>query len=263
MTTSHRQPTSLLARAGLLGVALLLAGAGAAQAQPTPTPTSTDTTVAEPAAPPAADTIDADALRREYLALRDELFASRARVAAVASQLFSTKLSLRLAWTTGRYQGVSQAIIRLDGATVYQDSAGGIAADDAIRFEGYVAPGTHVITYALEAAAKDDDTFTSTTETSVTVVAVAGKDLVVAAKARDDGDIGYAWSRGEHGGYHVVLAVDVRTQARPAKTARAATPDPRRGTRGPAPAEEARCGRRAALTWSRCWPRCWRPRSPR
>ncbi len=223
MTTTLRLATC----SSLVGLATLLAAALPAGAQPTPT-TPPATEPAEPAdaptAPPAADTIDADALRREYLALRDELFASRARVAAVASQLFSTKLSLRLAWTTGRYQGVSQAIIRLDGATVYQDDAGGIAADDAVRFEGYVAPGTHVITYSLEAAAKDDDTFTSTTESSVTVVAVAGKDLVVAAAARDDGDIGYAWSRGEHGTYHVVLAIDVRSQARATQAAAATKP---------------------------------------
>src|SRR4029079_13825980 len=97
--------------------------------------------------PPTSDEPDVDALRQEYLKLRDELFESRARAAPVASQLYSTKVSLRLTFTSARMYVVSRASIRLDGANVYDNSSGSVATDDGIRFEGYIAPGKHVVTF--------------------------------------------------------------------------------------------------------------------
>lgn len=156
---------------------------------------------------------DVDALRQEYLSLRDELFKSRARANAVASQLYSSRIEIRFTWMSGRYYGVSKASIRLDGATVYEDATGTIAGNDGVRFEGYVAPGRHVITFRVEATGKDDDTFGSSTEAQVVVKAVANKDLVVAAKGRDAGDIAYQWKRQERGNYG--LGIDVAVSAAP------------------------------------------------
>jgi hypothetical protein len=164
--------------------------------------------------PPKSDEPDVDTLRQEYLSLRDELFKSRARANAVASQLYSTRVSIKLAWDSGRYYGVSKASIRLDGATVFEDTKGGIAADDGVRFDGYVAPGKHTITFHVDAAGKDDDSFTSATETQVVVKAVAGKDLLVGAHARDGGDIAYEWKKSEHGKYGLGIDVSVKTVAR-------------------------------------------------
>jgi hypothetical protein len=159
---------------------------------------------------------DVDTLRQEYLALRDELFRSRARASTVASALYSTRVQIKLTYTTGRYYNPAKASIRLDGASVYEDATGAIASDDGIRFEGFVAPGRHVITFRVEAAGKDDDSFTSTTESQIVVKAVANKDLLVAAKAKDAGDIAYAWKRSEHGSYGLGLDVAVKTAARAA-----------------------------------------------
>jgi len=154
---------------------------------------------------------DVDSLRQEYLSLRDELFKSRARANAVASQLYSTRITIKFNWSSGRYYGVSKASVRLDGATVYEDNGGGIAADDGVRFDGYVAPGRHLVTFHVEATGKDDDTFTSSTESQVVVKAVAQKDLVVAAKAHDSGDIAYEWKKSEHGSYGLGIDVSVKT----------------------------------------------------
>ena len=103
--------------------------------------------------------------------------------------------------------------MRLDGATVYENAGGGIAADDGVRFDGYVAPGRHLVTFHVEATGKDDDTFTSSTESQVVVKAVAQKDLVVAAKAHDSGDIAYEWKKSEHGSYKLSIEADVKTVA--------------------------------------------------
>ncbi len=169
----------------------------------------------EPKEKPASKEPDVDTLRQEYLSLRDELFKSRARANAVASQLYSTRIQIKLTYTSGRYYNPAKAVIRLDGASVYENATGGIAGDDGIRFEGFVAPGKHLITFRVEAAGKDDDSFTSVTENQIVVKAIAGKDLIVAAKAKDAGDIAYEWKRKERGSYGLGLDVSVKTIARP------------------------------------------------
>ncbi|MCX5743019.1 MAG: hypothetical protein NT062_11040 [Proteobacteria bacterium] len=196
--------------------------AGTGNTTPTAVGTGSTTAPATPTAPTATPTSDepksagpdVDSLRQEYLSLRDELFTSRARANAVASQLYSTRIAIKLTYTTGRFYNPSKASIRLDGAAVYDNTSGAIAGDDGTRFEGYVAPGRHVITFRVEATGKDDDSFASTTEASIVVKAVANKDLVVAAKARDSGDIAYAWKRGESGSYGLAIDVGVKTAAR-------------------------------------------------
>ena len=179
---------------------------------PPPTPAAP-----EPAKPPEpepakpAEGADVDSLRQEYLSLRDELFKSRARANAVASQLYSTRVQIKLTYTTARYYTPARSSIRLDGASVYEDAGGAIGGDDGIRFDGYIAPGRHLITFHVEATGKDDDSFTSSTESQIVVKAVAGKDLLVAAKARDSGDIAYEWKRSEHGSYGLGIDVAVKT----------------------------------------------------
>lgn len=181
-------------------------GAGDAKADAGKEPAETDK--------PASGDGDVDTLRQEYLSLRDELFKSRARANAVASQLYSTRIQIKLTYTSGRYYNPVKASIRLDGASVYENATGAIAGDDGIRFDGYVAPGRHLVTFRVEAVGKDDDSFASVTESQITVKAVAGKDLVVAAKAKDGGDIAYEWTKKEKGSYGLALDVAVKTAAR-------------------------------------------------
>lgn len=190
---------------------------------------------AEPAEPPTASDADVDTLRQEYLSLRDELFKSRARANTVASQLYSTRIQIKLTYTTARYYSPAKSTIRLDGASVYEDASGAIAGDDNIRFDGYVAPGRHLVTFRVEATGKDDDTFTSTTETQIVVKAVAGKDLVVFAKAKDGGDIAYEWKRKEKGSYGLGIDVAVKTTKREdggGGSAPAVPADPAKGAKG-------------------------------
>jgi hypothetical protein len=188
------------------------AAAPAPPAPASPAPTAAESTTPEVAS--SAELVDVDALRQEYLQLRDELFASRARAATVSSQLYSTRITIRFSFASGRHYGVRKASVRLDGATVFEDDEGKVAADDAVRFEGYVAPGRHVLTFRIEAAGKDDDRFTSAQEVEVALQAVAGKDLVVTARAKDGGDIAYQWKRGEKGSYGLGIDIAVKAQKR-------------------------------------------------
>ncbi|MDX2087708.1 MAG: hypothetical protein SFX73_07655 [Kofleriaceae bacterium] len=170
--------------------------------------------IPEPTEPAASGDPDVDTLRQEYLALRDELFKSRARASTVASQLYSTRIQIKLTYTTARFYNPAKASIRLDGASVYENTTGAIGIDDGLRFDGYVAPGRHLLTFRVEATGKDDDSFTSVTETQIVVQAVAGKDLVVSARAKDGGDIAYEWKKSQKGTYGLGIDVAVKTTAR-------------------------------------------------
>jgi hypothetical protein len=126
-------------------------------------------------------------------------------------------MTIKFTWGSARHYGVSKASIRLDGATVYEDATGAIANDDGIRFNGYVAPGRHLVTFHVEATGKDDDSFTSATEAQIVVKAVANKDLVITAKGKDSGDIAYSWKRNESGSYGLGIDVSVKSVASGAK----------------------------------------------
>lgn len=190
-------------------------GSGTAPATPgTGAGAGTIINTTSPEVASSAELVDVDALRQEYLQLRDELFRSRARASTLSSQLYTTKITIRFAFTTGRHYGVNKASIRLDGAAVFDDAEGAVANDDAIRFEGFIAPGKHLLTFRIETTGKDDDRFTSAQETQVAVQAVAGKDLVIIAKAKDGGDIAYQWKKGEKGNYGLGIDVSVKTQKR-------------------------------------------------
>lgn len=157
---------------------------------------------------------DLQSLRSEYFKLRDKLFQSRARASAVASALYSTRLSVGLNYTSARYYTITRATIRLDGANIYDDSEGSIASDTAPRFEGYIAPGRHQLSIRLEATGKDDQRFTSVIDNSFVVQAVQGKDLSVRIKAQDGGDIAYKWKKKEQGSYQLHLDVSVKSKKR-------------------------------------------------
>ncbi|HUH03704.1 MAG TPA: hypothetical protein VML75_17035 [Kofleriaceae bacterium] len=161
------------------------------------------------AVPPGDGAADLEALRKKYLELRDQLFRSRARAAAVASALYSSKLRVQLDYTSARYYSVGRATIRLDGSNIFDDTEGAIAGDKATRFEGFVAPGRHQLSIRIEATGKDDGRFTSVMEHTFVIDAVAGHDLIVRATARDDGDIPYQWQRKQRGSYQLRLDVNV------------------------------------------------------
>jgi len=160
--------------------------------------------------------VDVDSLRKQYLELRDQLFRSRARAAALGSALYSTRIRLHLDYKSGRFYTVTRAVVRLDGANVYDDTQGAIAADSAPRFDGFVAPGRHQVTIRIEATGKDDQRFTSALESSFVVQAPPGKDVIVKCSAEDEGDIAYEWKKSEEGSYKLRLNVAIDTQKREA-----------------------------------------------
>jgi hypothetical protein len=152
-----------------------------------------------------------DELRKEYEKIREALFASRARAAAVGQALYNAKLQIFLKYGTPRFQAVPHATIRLDGAAVYDDTAGGIGNNETVRFDGFVAPGKHKVSIRVDAEAKDDTSFTSSTESTFTIEVPARRQVVLRATAKDDGDMGYSFPKSQRGTYKLHLDVEVES----------------------------------------------------
>jgi hypothetical protein len=182
-------------------ICLLLVSSVAAAQDPAPAPT------------PAS----LDELRKEYETLREKLFTARARAAAVGSAVYTAKLSVKLRWASPRLQAVTHAAILLDGARVFDDTSGKIAAEpnDAVRFEGFVAPGKHTVTIRVAVQGKDDATFTSTQESTFTIDVPEKKLIVLDARAEDAGDMAWAWKKSGRGGYRLRLDADVQQRDLP------------------------------------------------
>ena len=221
-----------LVRRTLFVLALVVAAPAFANAQDSPPPGSdaeaadadaadapTDDGAAGPPKPNEAgadDALDIDALRREYLTLRDRLFRSRARAAAVASAIYSTRLTVELGHDSTRFYSITRATVRLDGANVFDDGDGEIG-ERAPRFEGYVAPGRHTLAVRVEAVAKDDDRFVTTLDNTFSIVAPGGKDVRVEIVVSDDGDIASSWKEDAKGSYDLRMRVKVRSSERESK----------------------------------------------
>jgi hypothetical protein len=179
---------------------------------------------------PAPSPQKVDELQKEYERIRESLFTARARAAAVGAAMYSSKVQIFLKFGTPRFFHVGRGVIRLDGASVYEDAAGAIGNDDLIRFEGFVAPGKHLITVRFDSDSKDDASFSSSTESTFIIDVPQHKLVTLRAQAEDGGDMGSTFPKKGKGSYRLHLDADVETKDMPVVAASPPTAPP------PAPA---------------------------
>ena len=128
----------------------------------------------------AAD--DVDALRQEYLiAARRAVQVARARECGREPAVLDARHDQASTWTTGAL--LRRHRRRRSASTARTSTRTRPARSPATTACGSTAtsrPARHLVTFHVEATGKDDDTFTSSTESQIVVKAVANKDLVVA-----------------------------------------------------------------------------------
>lgn len=167
----------------------------------------------EPDPDPDTSSGSVDDLRQEYERLREQLFTSRARSAAVGSALYNSQLQVFLSYRSGRFHNVRRATIRLDGANIYDDKNGKVSQNSAPRFQNFIAPGRHNLTVRIETQAKDDGRFVTTTESTFFFDAPQKKQLIITVRAQDGGNAAYAWKKKSKGTYRIHLDVDMVAKA--------------------------------------------------
>jgi len=99
-------------------------------------------------------------LREELADVLDQLVQTRGRITALGQQLFRTKVRLRVENHARDRQSLARLTLVLDGDPVFE-VAQGSGAEELTRarrevYEGFAAPGPHVLRVEVEQRAQDD-----------------------------------------------------------------------------------------------------------
>jgi len=176
---------------------------------------------APPAAAPApetdaaqeAATQDAQAVREELSTVMDSLVSARARAALLGKSLFKTRVRVVLENEAADDQQLGKVALSLDGNPIYRGEGSTLNPEGAKLFEGYAAPGPHVLTVEIEQRAKEDDAYRYSQTSSLRFVVPRGTLTDLKLVLDDDSDIAEDFADDDEGEYDVRLRLEV--MARP------------------------------------------------
>jgi hypothetical protein len=225
--------------AWLFAIAVLLGGSATAHAQrkrPPPAPPQ-----AEPAAPPAAapaaappaapaaaspgsapqaaapepapkpdDPAEVADLQQELARLMDDLVQARARVAVLGKALFHTKVRVRIDASDAEDQVLGKVALRLDGAPIFSGEGASLGDPERPLFEGFAAPGPHVLEVEIEQRARADETYRYTLRESYRFEVVGERRTDLRLWFEDDSDIAEDFRDDRSGEYDVRTRLQVR-----------------------------------------------------
>lgn len=173
----------------------------------------------EPAPAPAADAAeeaaaqDAQAVREELSTVMDSLVSARARAALLGKSLFKTRVRVQLVNDAADDQALGKVALLLDGNPIYRGDGSALNPEGAKLFEGYAAPGPHVLTVEIEQRAREDDAYRYSQTSSLRFVVPRGTLTDLTLVLDDDSDIAEDFKDDDEGEYDVRLRLEV--EARP------------------------------------------------
>jgi len=195
-------------------------------AAPTPAPATTTTTT--PAAAPAADTATSDAtepdaepepdfvdlgpLRDEFTAVMDDLVQVRSRIAVLGRQLFQTKVRVRVQDRASDDQDLVSIALRLDGAPIFSGDPSSVNGDVRQIFEGFAAPGPHLLTVETEQRARANDDYRYTQSDTYRFQVVRGKATELTLTLDDSSNIADDFPDDGEGEYDIRMRLRVATR---------------------------------------------------
>ena len=193
-------------------------------AAPTPAPATTTT----PAAAPAADTATSDAtepdaepepdfvdlgpLRDEFTAVMDDLVQVRSRIAVLGRQLFQTKVRVRVQDRASDDQDLVSIALRLDGAPIFSGDPSSVNGDVRQIFEGFAAPGPHLLTVETEQRARANDDYRYTQSDTYRFQVVRGKATELTLTLDDSSNIADDFPDDGEGEYDIRMRLRVATR---------------------------------------------------
>jgi hypothetical protein len=171
---------------------------------------------AEPAGAKAQPKLSAEqlaALRDESSQLIDEMAQARAKAALLGKTLFKTQLRLRVQNLAAPDPRLVKIELKLDGAPVFVGDGTTLSGDDARQvFEGFIAPGRHVLTAEVKQQSREDATFGYNLHDSYHFKVQRDKLSELTLIVDDDSDMASDYPDDGDGEYDVRLKLRVRTK---------------------------------------------------
>lgn len=153
------------------------------------------------------------ALRADTSQLIDEMSQARAKAALLGKTLFKTQLRLKLQNLAAPDPRLIKVVLKLDGSPVFTGDGATLSGDDARQvFEGFIAPGRHVLTAELEQQSREDATFGYDLHDTYNFKAQRDKLSELTLIVDDDSDMASDYPDDGDGEYDVRLKLRVRTK---------------------------------------------------
>jgi hypothetical protein len=162
---------------------------------------------------PAADTEQVSGLQTELSGLMDELVQARTRAALLGKTLFKTVTRVYLQNLAGDDAILSKVVLKLDGAPIFRGDSAALRGDESRQvFEGFIAPGPHVLTAEIEVSSRDDAAYGYNLRESYKFQALRDKRNELSLVLRDDSDVASEFPDEQDGEYDVRMRLRVRTK---------------------------------------------------
>ena len=146
----------------------------------------------------------------EFDKLLGDIAALRARVAAVTTTLFASKLRIIVQTDDSDDARIQSFVVTLDDGVVYRAPARFSADDEKIVYEHAVAPGHHVIGVEVERTDVRNKSYQTWQASRFSVVVPESKKVEAHLELEDDSDMAEDFPDGEDGEYEL----NVRMRAR-------------------------------------------------
>jgi hypothetical protein len=188
-------------------------------AAPTTAAGSATSTAAETASANAASQSTAAAneklaaLRADVSSLTDDLVEARSRAAMLGKTLFKTQVRVRLQNLAAPDPVLVKVVLKLDGAPIYRTDGAALSGDEARQvFQGFIAPGAHVLAAEIEQRSRDDAAYGYVLHDTYRFQALREKRSELTLILDDDSDLASEFPDDSEGEYDVRVKLRVRTQ---------------------------------------------------
>lgn len=150
----------------------------------------------------------------DYDRLLADIAALRARVAAVADNLYQSRVAVAVQ-TDGDHGKISRLTVAIDDGIVYTAPASFAASDPTIVYDHAVAPGRHAVTVDVERKDDRDESFRTSQRNRFTIEVPRDQRVEVQVKIIDDSGMAKDFPADRSGKYD--LRVKVKAVAAPAR----------------------------------------------
>jgi hypothetical protein len=153
------------------------------------------------------------ALRADVTALTDDLVEARSRAAMLGKTLFKTQVRVRLQNLAAPDPVLVKIALKLDGAPIYRGDGAALSGDDARQvFQGFIAPGAHVLSAEIEQRSREDAAYGYVLHETYRFVALREKRSELTLVLDDDSDLASEFPDDSEGEYDVRVKLRVKTK---------------------------------------------------